>query len=363
MAIAPRPELKQLSDYVPGKSIDEICEKYGLKEAVKLASNENPWGPSPKAKAAYLSIVETLHLYPRGNAPSLISALAAKYGVDAKNLILGNGSDEVIDLIGKAFIRPGDVCVGVVPTFSVYEFTALEAGAEFRKFDVGTGKADIRELAAAVDENVRVLFLCSPNNPTGVYYSEAEIIELLNLIPKTTLLFLDEAYAEFAVAEDYPKLARRLEEFPNLFLNRTFSKIYGLAGLRLGYGMSSPEVIANMWKVKPPFDVNLAAQAGAVAALSDTEFVETTRKYNREGIEVLTKGMSELGFEVLPTQGNFVCIKIGERYEDLLQFLESRGMIVRGLKSFGLPGYIRVTAGKPEENAFFLDLVKQWVKG
>lgn len=363
MSIAPRPELSNLEDYVPGKSIDEICEKYGLKSAVKLASNENPWGPSPKAKEAYLSIVETLHLYPRGNAPKLIDALAAKYKVKVENLILGNGSDEVIDLIGKAFLRPGDVCVGVVPTFSVYEFTTLEAGAEFRRFDVGTGKADIKKLAAAVDEKTRVLFLCSPNNPTGVYYTEAEILELLSLIPKTTLLFLDEAYAEFAVAEDYPKLATRLDEFPNLFLNRTFSKIYGLAGLRLGYGMGNAEMIKNMWKVKPPFDVNLAAQAGAVAALSDTEFVESTRKHNREGIEVLTKGMSELGFEVLPTQGNFVCIKIGEKFQELLGFLESCGMIVRGLKSFGLPGYIRVTAGKPEENAFFLDLVKEWVKG
>lgn len=360
MPIEPREELQKLSDYVPGKSIEEICESYGLKQAVKLASNENPWGTSPKARAAFCKMAESLHLYPRGNAPALVQALAAKYGVGPENLIIGNGSDEVIDLIGKAFIRKGDVCVGVVPTFSVYEFVTLSSGGEFRPFEAGAGKADLRALAKSLEPDVRVVFLCNPNNPTGAYYSEREIVEFLGLMPAGTLLFLDEAYAEFATAEDYPKLANRLEDFPNLFLNRTFSKIYGLAGLRLGYGLACPETIRHLWKVKPPFDVNIAVQAAALAALGDEEFVQGTWRNNALGKWNLTEGLAGLGFEVLPSEANFVCVHVGPEAEALVKFLEARGMIVRFLKSFGMPEWLRVTVGRPEENAEFLSLVKEW---
>lgn len=360
MPIEPREELQNLSDYVPGKSIDEICESYGLSRAVKLASNENPWGTSPKAREAFCKMAASLHLYPRGNAPALVQALAKKYGVDTANLIIGNGSDEVIDLIGKAFIRKGDVCVGVVPTFSVYEFVTLSSGGDFRKFDAGAGKADLRALAETLDASVRVVFLCNPNNPTGAYYGEAEIVEFLRLLPAGTLLFLDEAYAEFATAEDYPQLAKRLAEFPNLFLNRTFSKIYGLAGIRLGYGLAHPEVIRHLWKVKPPFDVNIAVQAAALAALGDEDFVRHTWQSNAEGKRILTAELSALGFEVLPTEANFVCVHVGPEAAGLVKFLESRGMIVRFLKSFGLPEWIRVTVGRPGELAEFLSLVKEW---
>lgn len=362
MTIQPRAELEKLSDYVPGKSIEEICERYGLSHAVKLASNENPWGTSPKAKAAFLEIANTLHLYPRGDAPLLLNALASKYNVSKDCLILGNGSDEIIDLIGKAFIAPGDVCVSATPTFSVYEFTTIEAGGIFKPFPVGVAKANIAELAEFSKE-ARVLFLCNPNNPTGVYYSESEILELLRLLPKNVLLFLDEAYAEFAVATDYPNLISRVQEFPNLFINRTFSKIYGLAGLRLGYGVSSPGVIRNLWKVKPPFDINLAAQAAGIAALEDLDFVQMTREKNSEGMLTLKKAFEECKLEFIESQGNFLCIKIGKQAKELVAFLESRGMIVRGLSNFGLPEWIRVTIGKPEENEFFIKLLKEWLNG
>ena len=409
MTIQPRQELEKLSDYVPGKSIDEICERHGLSSAIKLASNENPWGASPKAKAAFLKQVDSLHLYPRGDAPTLLKKLAEHYQVDSKQIILGNGSDEVIDLIGKAFIAPGDFCVSATPTFSVYEFTTLEAGGIFKAFPVGVGKANVQELAK-VAASARVLFLCNPNNPTGkvmgekqaelftnvshdiktpltsiVNYvallkgiqlqdervqrylnileeksSESEILELLRLLPKNVLLFLDEAYAEFAMATDYPNLVSRIHEFPNLFINRTFSKIYGLAGLRLGYGISSIEVIRNLWKVKPPFDVNLAAQAAGIAALQDKEFVQMTREKNREGMVILKKAFEECALEVLDSEGNFLCAKIGQNAKELVAFMESRGMIVRGLSNFGLPEWIRVTVGKPEENAYFIKLLKEW---
>ena len=359
--IEPRPELSKLSDYVPGKSIDEIRERYGLKNVVKLASNENPLGASPKAVEAFHEIANSLHLYPRGDAPKLIDAIAKMYGVQTNQIVIGNGSDEIIDMVGKAFIRQGDNCVGITPTFSVYKFTTLSNGADFIGVGEGEEKASLDKLAAAVNDKTRVAFICNPNNPTGHYYTEAEIRSFLAKVPSNVLVFLDEAYAEFATAADYPKMAPLLSEYPNLFLNRTFSKIYGLAGLRVGYAMASVEVVRAMWKIKPPFDVNQAAQVAAVAALADTAHVEATRKNNAVGFEYLNRELGALGFKVLPTQANFICVRIGERAKELVSFLEQNGMIVRGLTSFGMPEHIRITVGKPEENELLVSLVKKWV--
>ncbi|MBR3668841.1 MAG: histidinol-phosphate transaminase [Fibrobacter sp.] len=358
--IEPRPELSKLSDYVPGKSIEEIREQYGLKKIVKLASNENPLGASPKAVEAFHQIADCLHLYPRGDAPTLIRAIAQKYGVKTEQIVVGNGSDEIIDMVGKAFIRQGDNCVGITPTFSVYKFTTLSNGAEFIGVGEGDAKTSLDDLAKAIDSKTRVAFICNPNNPTGTYYTESEIREFLKKVPQNVLVFLDEAYSEFATAADYPNMFSALDEYPNLFINRTFSKIYGLAGLRIGYAIASTDVVRHLWKVKPPFDVNQAAQVAAIAALDDAAHVEATRKMNAEGIEVLTREFTALGFKVLPTQANFICVKIGERARELVSFLEKNGMIVRGLTSFGMPEYIRVTIGKPEENEFLVMLIKKW---
>lgn len=358
--IEPRPELSKLSDYVPGKSIEEIRERYGLNRIVKLASNENPLGASPKAVEAFHQIADSLHLYPRGDAPKLIDSIAKKYGVETSQIVVGNGSDEIIDMVGKAFIRQGDNCVGITPTFSVYKFTTLSNGADFVGVGEGEVRASLDDLAKAVNDKTRVAFICNPNNPTGAYYTEAEIRDFLKKVPQSVLVFLDEAYAEFATAPDYPNMAKFVREYPNLFVNRTFSKIYGLAGLRVGYAFSNAEVIRALWKVKPPFDVNQAAQVAAIAALGDKEHVQATRKMNAEGIAVLTREFEALGLKVLPTQANFICVKIGERAKELVAFLEQNGMIVRGLTSFGMPEYIRVTVGKPEENAFLMELVKKW---
>ena len=358
--VEPRPELSKLSDYVPGKSIEEIRERFGLAKVVKLASNENPLGASPKAVEAFHGIADSLHLYPRGDAPKLIDSIAKMYGVATNEIVIGNGSDEIIDMVGKAFIRQGDNCVGITPTFSVYKFTTLSNGADFIGVGEGEVRASLDDLAKAVNDKTRVAFICNPNNPTGAYYTEAEIRDFLKKVPQNVLVFLDEAYAEFATAPDYPNMAKFVREYPNLFVNRTFSKIYGLAGLRVGYAFSNAEVIRALWKVKPPFDVNQAAQVAAIAALGDKEHVQATRKMNTEGIEVLTREFSALGLKVLPTQANFICVKIGERAKELVAFLEQNGMIVRGLTNFGMPEYIRVTVGKPEENAFLMELVKKW---
>ena len=293
-------------------------------------------------------------------APTLIRAIAQKYGVKTEQIVVGNGSDEIIDMVGKAFIRQGDNCVGITPTFSVYKFTTLSNGAEFIGVGEGDAKTSLDDLAKAIDSKTRVAFICNPNNPTGTYYTESEIREFLKKVPQNVLVFLDEAYSEFATAADYPNMFSALDEYPNLFINRTFSKIYGLAGLRIGYAIASTDVVRHLWKVKPPFDVNQAAQVAAIAALDDAAHVEATRKMNAEGIEVLTREFTALGFKVLPTQANFICVKIGERARELVSFLERNGMIVRGLTSFGMPEYIRVTIGKPEENEFLVMLVKKW---
>jgi histidinol-phosphate aminotransferase len=358
--VEPRPELSKLSDYVPGKSIEEIRERFGLAKVVKLASNENPLGASPKAVEAFHGIADSLHLYPRGDAPKLIDSIAKMYGVATNEIVIGNGSDEIIDMVGKAFIRQGDNCVGITPTFSVYKFTTLSNGADFIGVGEGEVRASLDDLAKAVNDKTRVAFICNPNNPTGAYYTEAEIRDFLKKVPQNVLVFLDEAYAEFATAPDYPNMAKFVREYPNLFVNRTFSKIYGLAGLRVGYAFSNAEVIRALWKVKPPFDVNQAAQVAAIAALGDKEHVQATRKMNTDGIAVLTREFEALKLRVLPTQANFICVKIGERAKELVAFLEQNGMIVRGLTSFGMPEYIRVTVGKPEENAFLMELVKKW---
>lgn len=358
--VEPRPELSKLSDYVPGKSIEEIRERFGLAKVVKLASNENPLGASPKAVEAFHGIADSLHLYPRGDAPKLIDSIAKMYGVATNEIVIGNGSDEIIDMVGKAFIRQGDNCVGITPTFSVYKFTTLSNGADFIGVGEGEARASLDDLAKAVNDKTRVAFICNPNNPTGAFYTEAEIRDFLKKVPQNVLVFLDEAYAEFATAPDYPNMAKFVREYPNLFVNRTFSKIYGLAGLRVGYAFSNAEVIRALWKVKPPFDVNQAAQVAAIAALGDKEHVQATRKMNTDGIAVLTREFEALKLRVLPTQANFICVKIGERAKELVAFLEQNGMIVRGLTSFGMPEYIRVTVGKPEENAFLLELVKKW---
>lgn len=355
-----RPELKSISDYVPGKSIEEICEQYGLEKAVKLASNENPWGPSPKAIAAFLKTAESLHLYPRGNAPHLISALSKKYSVSEDQIVIGNGSDEIIDMVGKAYFRPGDEVIGIRPTFSVYKSTADLYGAKFVSVADSEERPPLRSYLDALNAHTRAIFICNPNNPTGFYYSEKELLEFLESVRQDVLVFIDEAYAEFANAPDYPNLLPHLERFPNLFVNRTFSKVYGLAGLRIGYAFSSQDVIRAIWKVKPPFDVNLAAQAAAEAALEDDAHIQKTLECNEEGKRYLSDSFAEMEFRVLPTQANFVCVHIGEKCRELVLFLESRGMIVRHLKSFGLPEWIRVTIGKPEENLLLVRLVREW---
>ncbi len=360
--IDPRPELEKLSDYIPGKSIEEIQNRYHLDRVIKLASNENALGVSPRAKRAYEAATDSFYLYPRGEAPQLLSALAEKYGVEENQIIIGNGSDEVIEFVARAFVRKGDTCVGTTPTFSVYRFAVLAAGGNWTEVQGSSPeeKPSVDKILSQITPEVRILFLCSPNNPTGRYYSETEIETLLTKLPPETLLFLDEAYAEFAEAPDFPHSISMIRKFPNLLVSRTFSKIYGLAGLRVGYALGNADVVRHLWKIKPPFDVNSAAQAAATAVLADREYFEQSIKLVRDGKEQLIPALSAMGFSVLPTQSNFICVKIGARAMALVEFLEQNGVIIRPLKSFKMDDYVRITIGTAEENTVLLSLVSKW---
>ncbi|MDR2581338.1 MAG: histidinol-phosphate transaminase [Fibromonadaceae bacterium] len=348
--LLPRKEIKSISEYIPGKSIDEIKEKHKLTNVIKLASNENPLGASPIAAAAYKKCVEKLHLYPRGSAPELAKKLAVKHKVKQDNLIVGNGSDEILDLAARAYLNKGDCAAGADSTFSVYSSVTQIAGAKYKAFPLENFCYPLDNLLKA--SRAKVIFLCNPNNPTGTFYSNRVIFDFLKKLPKSCLVVLDMAYIEFT-GEKEPPLHKWIKQFPNLLCTRTFSKLYGLASLRIGYGVASAEIINTLKKIKPPFNSNYPAQIAAAAALEDTRFIEKSLKMNNVERQKLTQSLQKLGFEVLPSGANFICVKFGKNAAEIVAALESKGVIVRHLRSFGMPEWVRVTVGTPRQNAVF----------
>jgi len=347
----PRKEIQNISDYVPGKSIDEIKEKHNLSRVIKLASNENPLGPSPFAMDAYRECSHKLHLYPRGSAPELVKKLALKWKVKPENLIVGNGSDEILDLAARAYLNKNDYAVGAKSTFSVYASATLQTGAKYKGLALENFCYPLNSLLKF--PKAKIIFICNPNNPTGTFYPNKVIYEFLQKVPKNCLVVLDMAYAEYA-GESEPTLSKWIKQFPNLLCTRTFSKLYGLAGLRIGYGIASKEIIGTLKKIKLPFNSNYPAQLAAAAALDDTKFIEKSLKMNAEGREHLTKRLRNAGFEVLPSAANFICVKIGPQTAKIVAQLESKGVIIRHLNSFGMPEHVRITVGTEIENTGLL---------
>ena len=352
--LSPRKEIKIISDYVPGKSIDEIKEKHKLSRVIKLASNENPLGPSPLAIAAYKECTQKLHLYPRGSAPELVKKLALKWKVKPENLIVGNGSDEILDLVARAYLNKSDYAVGAKSTFSVYASATLQTGAKYKGLVLENYCYPLNNLLKF--PKAKIIFICNPNNPTGTFYPNKAIYKFLQKVPKNCLVVLDMAYAEYA-GESEPPFNKWIKQFPNLLCTRTFSKLYGLAGLRIGYGIASTEIIGTLKKIKLPFNSNYPAQLAASAALEDAAFIEKSLKMNAEGRIHLTQSLQNLGFEILPSAANFICAKIGPRATELVAWLESKGVIIRQLSSFGMPEYVRITVGTKGENTELLDLL------
>lgn len=354
------PALATLPTYQPGRPIEEVAREQGLppESIVKVASNENPLGPSPKAVKAMQQTLQSLHLYPDGNAFYLKQKLAAKLGVTPANISLGNGSNEIIEFIGHAFMRPGIDVVVSEYCFAIYPIIAKMFGANLVTVPAKNLGHDIPAMISAITPNTAVIFVANPNNPTGTLSSNEDIYRLVNEAPKSVLVVLDEAYVEFL--ENPPELISRIRsgQNPNLLLMRTFSKIYGLAGLRLGYGIGSPEVIAALEKFRQPFNINALIQAGALAALDDIEHLQNTRRNNAEGLEYFTKELNELRLNFIPSSANFVLVEVGNG-QQVFQAMQKQGVITRPMGGYLLPQWIRISVGTPEENKRAISALKE----
>jgi histidinol-phosphate aminotransferase len=350
------PALARLPTYQPGRPIEEVARELGLppRDVIKLASNENPLGPSPAALAAMERALQTLHLYPDGNAFYLKQALARKLGVEPANLILGNGSNEIIEFIGHALLAPGAEVVVSEYCFAVYPIVTALFGASLVTVPARDYGHDLDAMLRAVTPRTRVLFVANPNNPTGTLASPEAIRRLVDAVPPGVLLAMDEAYIEFldAPGDLLPEI--RAGRRPNLLLLRTFSKIYGLAGLRLGYGIGHPELIAVLEKIRQPFNINALVQAAALAALEDAEHVARTRANNAAGLRFFEEAFREHKLEFIPSSANFLLVRVGREQgvgQRVFEELQKLGVIVRPMGGYRLPEWIRISIGTPAENA------------
>ena len=340
-----------LTPYQPGKPIEEVEREYGISNSVKIASNENPLGPSPKAVEAIRAALPQLNLYPDGDAFYLKQRLAEKFGLDRARIIIGNGSNELIEMIVRAFLRVGESIVAAEHAFAIYHLCVHAAGG--RTITVShTGFAfDLDAMARAIADDTRIVFLDNPNNPTGTIYTKTDWEAFLEKVPPSVVIVVDEAYFEFVEDADYPNSLDYHSDERVLITLRTFSKICGLAGVRVGYGLSSPEVIDALNRIRQPFNVNTLAQVGALAALDDTEHIRKTQDNNRRGLAYLRRELDRLGVEYAPTWGNFLLVKVGP---GVTQQLLPQGIIIRPMEGYGYPGYARVSVGLPEENERFI---------
>jgi histidinol-phosphate aminotransferase len=346
--------IPRLKPYVPGKPIEEVQREYGLTDIIKLASNENPLGPSPLAVEAIREAATGVGLYPDASCYELTRELAAHWGVAPENLILGNGSDEILQFIGLAFVRPGDEVLTARPSFVRYEAAAVLNNGVLVETELRGFRFDLGAMAARLSERTRLVFIANPNNPTGTMVTRSELEWFLDRVPDHTVVVMDEAYFEYADAPDYPDSWAYARQGRNVIVLRTFSKIYGLAGLRVGYGMARPELIRLLHQVREPFNVNSVAQAAARASLKDPEQVERSRRVNREGKATLEAAFDALGLPYAPTQANFVLVDVKQDCRAVYEGLLRRGVIVRTGDIFGLPTHLRVTIGTKAENERFL---------
>ncbi|WJQ02018.1 histidinol-phosphate transaminase [Geobacillus stearothermophilus] len=343
-------QLRGLPPYQPGKSIEEVKREYSLSDIIKLASNENPYGSSPAAKAAIAAELDRLAVYPDGYARTLREKVATHLGVKETQLLFGNGSDEVVQIFCRAFLEPGTNTVMAAPTFPQYRHNAVIERAEVREVPLVDGRHDLEAMLSAIDERTRLVWICNPNNPTGTYVNETELRAFLDRVPPHVLVVLDEAYYEYVTAPDYPQTVPLLNEYSQLVVMRTFSKAYGLAALRIGYGIASEALIRAVEPAREPFNTSTVAQAAAVAALDDQAFLRACVERNRAELERYYRFCDEHGLKYYPSQTNFVFIDFGIDGNEVFQYLLERGVIVRSGRALGLPTGVRVTIGTKEQN-------------
>ncbi len=352
----PKARIMHLPVYQPGKPIDEVKKELGLTTVIKLASNENPWGCSPKAKEAIINHIEQTNIYPDGASIELTAAIAAKFGLRTDQIVFGAGSDEVILMIARAYLSPGDETIMADRTFPQYKHNALVEGAIVIEVPLQHGTHDLQAMLQQVSDKTKVIWVCNPNNPTSTIVTHAEVEDFLIKVPDTVLVVLDEAYAEYIASDIYPNGLALLQQYPNVILLRTFSKAYGLASLRIGYGMGRAEVIRSINQVREPFNTTGFAQAAALAALLDDEFLQHCRQENATGLAYMTENFRRLGLSFFPAYGNFVLVDTGRDAKQIYESLLRKGVIVRGghTASIGFPTMIRVTVGTAEQNRLFM---------
>ena len=351
--------IRGIAPYQPGKPISELAREMGLQEAsiVKLASNENPRGASPKAVKAMRAAIGETGRYPDGNGFALKEALSRRYGLSADRIVIGNGSNDVLEMAARAFLAPGSSTVYSEHAFAVYPLVTQATGATGIVVPAREFGHDLEAMLKAIRGDSRIVFVANPNNPTGTWIAPKTIRSFLENVPADVLVILDEAYNEYLEPELRGDTVRWLEDFPNLVISRTFSKAHGLAGLRVGYGFAHPQVADLMNRVRQPFNVSHIGQAAAVAALFDDEFVEQSTLLNKQGMNTLTVGFRRLGLSWIPSHGNFVSCKVGQGAEIFRRLLK-HGVIVRPIAAYGMPEYLRVSIGTEAENARFLSALE-----
>jgi histidinol-phosphate aminotransferase len=345
------PHIKAIAPYVPGKPISELAREMGIDAAdiIKLASNENPLGASPKALEAARASLGDIALYPDGAGFALKAAISRKLGVAGREIVLGNGSNDVLDMAARAFLGPGSSAVYAQYAFAVYPIATQTVGASGIEVPARNHGHDLDAMRAAIRDDTRVVWIANPNNPTGTFLPWPEVEAFLQSMPRRVLVVLDEAYGEYLPVEDRQDTHAWLARYPNLLITRTFSKAYGLAGLRVGYGLARPEVVALLDRVRHPFNVNAVAQAAAEAALDDQAFLDESYRVNHAGLSQLTEGLAAMGMTVVPSRGNFLLLKAGDAPRVHAGLLR-RGIIVRPVASYGLPEFLRISVGLPAQN-------------
>ncbi|PLS02130.1 histidinol-phosphate transaminase [Neobacillus cucumis] len=354
-------QLLTLTPYQPGKSIDAVKKQFNLENIVKLASNENPFGCSETVSAALKENQTSLAIYPDGYATKLRETLASFLQVEENEIILGNGSDNLIQIISRALLHPNASTIMANPTFSQYKHNAVIEGAIIKELPLVDGEHDLDAMLEAIDEQTNVIWVCSPNNPTGTYIPESKLVPFLEKVPAHILVVLDEAYYEYVVAEDYYNSISLTRKYNNLIVLRTFSKIYGLAALRIGYGVANPAIIKALEPAREPFNVNSLGQLAASAAIKDQQFVEDCKEKNRQGIAQFYEFCEQHNLEYYPTQTNFILIDFKVDGDKVFNYLQERGFIVRSGKALGFPTSVRITVGSEEQNDGVLKVLSEFL--
>ena len=362
MSIPVRKAILSIKPYVPGKPIAEVQREYGINNIVKMASNENPCGPSPKAVEAMVRAATGTNIYPDGNCYDLKQAVARRLGVSEENLVFGNGADEIIYLLIQAYINPGDEVIIPHPSFLTYTIAAQIMGADIIQVPLRELTTDLATMADRITPKTRLVFVCNPNNPTGTIVTAELLASFLDRVAQQILVVIDEAYFEYVDSPDYPRTLNEIKRRSNVVILRTFSKIYALAGLRVGYGVMDQAVAGELNRIRPPFSINSLAQAAALASLSDEDYVRRGFELNLAGKKYIYAEVERLGLEYVPSQANFIIIKTGKSSAQVFEDKLRLGMIIRPGHIFGLDGYIRVTTGTMEQNRKFIEVLEKVVK-